>query len=66
MYTDQDYIDAINFALNHPPDVKLLKYDIYKDLYKVNVLDDGWYYMKLQGSFVRSCLKWKGDKIWIK
>jgi hypothetical protein len=64
MYSDQDYIDAIKFALNYPPDVKMYKYDIYKDIYKVNVFDYGWYDLNLTGSFVRSCLKWKGNKIW--
>lgn len=64
MYSKQDYIDAIKFALNYPPDAKLYKYDIYKDIYKVSVFDDGWYDFNLTGSLVRSALKWKGKKIW--
>jgi hypothetical protein len=65
MYTPDDYIKAIQFALNYPPDVKLRKYDMYKDIYKVSVLDGGWYDLHLTGSFVRSCLNWKGIKKWL-
>lgn len=64
MYTQDDYIKAIQFALNYPPDVTLRKHDIYKDIYKVTVFDQGWYDFNLQGDFVRSCLKWKGIKKW--
>lgn len=63
-YTDKDYIEAIKFALNYPPEVRLLKYDMHKDIYKVRILDGGWYHMNLQGDFVRSCLKFKGIKKW--
>ena len=65
MYKDKDYMDAIKFVLNYPPDVELYKYDMYKDIYKVSVLDGGWYDFNLMGSLVRSGLKWKGSKIWI-
>ena len=62
-YTDQDYLDAINFVLNYPPDFRFLKYDMYKDLFKVDVFDGGWYCnLKLQGSLIRSALKYKGVK----
>jgi hypothetical protein len=65
MYNDQNYLDAIGFALNYPPDYNLTKYDIIKDIFKVDVFDGGWYSgIRLQGSFVRSCLKWKGIKKW--
>ena len=66
MYNDKDYKNAIAFALNFPSDYRLVKYDFDKDIYKVDVFDYGWYCdIKLQGSFVRSCLKYKGHKKWI-
>ena len=66
MYSEADHLEAIKFALNYPPEVELLKYDMYKDIYKVRILDDGWYEMRLQGAFVRSCLKFKGEHKWQK
>ncbi len=65
MYTEKDYREAIKFALNYPPEADLMKYDEEKDLFRVVVLDGGWYDINLQGSFVRSCLNWKGKKQWI-
>jgi hypothetical protein len=64
MYTKKDYRDAINFALNYPPDFDLVKHDLIKDLYRVYVFDGGWYDINLCGYYVRSCLKWKGIKKW--
>ena len=64
-YTKDDYMKAIKFCLNYPSDVELRKYDMYKDIYKVTVFDDGWYDFNLQGSFVRNALKYKGKKVWI-
>ena len=64
MYVEKDYKKAIEFALNYPPKVMAYYYDQYKDIYKVQLLDDGMYTIKLTGSFVRSCLKWKGIKRW--
>jgi len=64
-YTDADYLDAIKFALNYPPEVELRKYDMYKDIYKVAVLDGGWYDINLEGKLVRSALQWLGIKSWI-
>jgi hypothetical protein len=63
-YGEQDYKKAIEFALNYPPKVIAYHYDLYKDIYKVQLLDDGIYTIKLLGSFVRNCLKWKGIKKW--
>lgn len=64
MYKEQDYKDAINFALNYPPSFKMLDYDNEKDICNVDVFDYGWYNINLNGSFVRSCLHWKGKKKW--
>jgi hypothetical protein len=63
-YTKYDYEKAIEFALNYPPEIGPYYYNIDKDLYIMQGLDGGWYNIKLQGSFVRSCLKWKGIKKW--
>jgi len=58
-YTNDDYIRAIDLALNYPVDFLYTKYDQHKDLFYVDVMDGGWYSgIKLRGSFVRSCLKW--------
>jgi len=67
MYTEQDYINAIKFALNYSQDRDLPlthSYNEDKDIYKCVLMDGGWYTVKLQGSFVRSALKWKGEKKW--
>lgn len=64
MYIESDYKDAMNFALNYPPDFDLVNYDEELDLYRVSVFDAGWYSLSLHGFFVRSCLKWKGKKLW--
>lgn len=66
MYTEQDYLDAINFALNYPDKYHLSYYSEGKDIYTVHYLEGGWYIINLQGKFVRSCLKWKGIKKWKK
>lgn len=63
-YTKHDYEKAIEFALNYPPEIGPYYYSTDKDLYSMCVLVDGWYNINLQGSFVRSCLKWKGIKKW--
>ena len=59
-----NYREAINFALNYPPDFDLIKYHEEKDIFIVSVFDEGWYNVNLTGSFVRACLKWKGRKEW--
>jgi hypothetical protein len=64
MYSKTDYKNAIDFALNYPPDYHLIKYDSDKDLFDVEIFDEGWYRMNLDGYFVRSCLNWKGEKKW--
>ncbi len=64
MYTAEDYKKAIEFALNYPPRIRLYRYNMEKDIYQVTLFDEGWYNIKLMGSFVRSCLKWKGVKRW--
>jgi hypothetical protein len=65
MYTDQDYQKAIKFALNYDRDLPLTySYKADKDEYKVVFMDNGWYTFRLDGFFVRSCLKWKGKKQW--
>jgi len=66
MYTDQDYIDAIKFALNYSNDPPLtFSYNEDKDQFKTTVFDGGWITFRLEGFFVRSCLKYKGIKKWI-
>ena len=65
MYIEQDYKEAINFALNYPPEFDFVSYNEDKDLYRVYVFDAGWYDINLEGNYVRSCLKWKGKKVWI-
>ena len=68
MYTDNDYINAIKFALNYPVDRDFpvsYSYKDDKDIFKVVVMDGGWVNFKLKGFYVRSCLKWKGEKQWI-
>lgn len=63
-FTEEEYEEAIKFALNYPPVVKAKKYDEEKDIFRVLLFDAGWYHMKLEGKFVRSCLKWQGIKKW--
>jgi hypothetical protein len=63
-YIQEDYQKAIEFALNYPSEVKKFHYNIHKDIYDVILFDAGWYNIKLNGEFVRSCLKWKGIKKW--
>ena len=63
-FTGKEYEEAINFALNYPPDVKVTKYDEEKDIFQALVFDAGWYHIELEGKFVRSCLKWQGIKKW--
>ena len=66
MYTQNDYIKAIKFALNYDKDLPLnYSYKEDKDIYKVTLMDGGWYTVRLDGFFVRSCLKWKGKKQWV-
>lgn len=57
-------MEAIKFALNYPPKVHTFHYDMNQDVFKISLMDGGWYDISLQGSFVRSCLKWKGIKQW--
>lgn len=64
-YTDKDYLEAIKFVLNYPPEAELIKYNSSKDIYKVRVLDGGWWEIKLQGDLVRKALKWKGKRKWM-
>ena len=67
MYDESDYLEAIKFALNYPP--KVLPdyyYSVAKDVYVVDLFDDGGYRVRLMGSFVRSCIKWKGVKKWVR
>jgi cellulase/cellobiase CelA1 len=67
IYNQNDYLDAIDFALNYPPDFKYVGYSDDFDIFIVDVQDGGWYSnVKLQGNFVRSCLKWQGYKQWKK
>jgi hypothetical protein len=65
-YTEHDYEKAIEFALNYPSKIERYHYNRYYDIYTMTVIDDGfhWHNVNLQGSFVRSCLKWKGIKQW--
>lgn len=63
-YGQRDYLAAIDFALNYPDDFLLIEYDIEKDIYITQYLENGWYIIALQGKFVRNCLKWKGIKKW--
>lgn len=65
-YTKDDYQQAVEFALNYPSEVGSYYYDMHMDLYNVDYMEGGWYSAILQGSFVRSCLKWKGIKKWVK
>lgn len=65
-FTKKDYTEAIRFALNFPDDYRLVKYDMYKDIYIVEVMDGGWWTVRLEGKFVRSCLNFKGVKRWNK
>jgi hypothetical protein len=63
-YTQDNYKAAIEFGLNYPPEIRAWYYDQHKDIFKVQVLDNGIYEIKLQGEFIRHCLKWKGIKEW--
>ena len=63
-FEKKDYTEAIRFALNFPDDYHLVGFDSEKDIYIVEVLDGGWYTVNLIGKFVRSCLNFKGVKIW--
>jgi hypothetical protein len=68
MYIEQNYTNAIKFALNYPQDRDLpltYSYNEEKDIYKCVLMDGGRYTVKLQGSLVRSALKWGGRKQWI-
>jgi len=64
MYTIVDYEDAINFALNYPDNFEFVEYYPDSDLYEMQVFDNGWWHIKLDGYYIRSCLKWKGKKVW--
>ena len=67
MYTDEDYINAIKFGLNYPLDKDMpisYSYKEDKDIYKIVVFDGGWVTFRLDGFYVRSCLKYKGIKKW--
>ena len=67
MYTDDDYKKAILFALNYKRDLPMAyHYNEDQDIFKVNLMDEGWYSVSLKGFFVRSCLKWRGIKQWTK
>jgi len=63
-FSKTNYHEAINFALNYPPDFDLIRYHEEKDVFIVSVFDEGWYNVNLTGSFVRACLKWKGVRKW--
>lgn len=64
-YTDKDYMNAIKFALNYDKDLPITySYKKDKDIYKVRLMDGGWYTINLIGSLVRNCLKWKGKRQW--
>jgi hypothetical protein len=75
VYTDDDYDKAVRLALNDNPKQPLLilsrKYDEDKDLFKVRLRDITGEYdtFRLEGKFVRSCLKAVADKgvtAWVK
>ena len=67
LLTHKEALDALRFGLNYPQDVILNKYNIYRDIYLVDVFDGGWYSnIKMDGAFVRSCHKWTGQKSWWK
>jgi len=63
-YTKEDYQKAIEFALNYPSNIIRWHYSYGSDIYGVIVADIGYQTVKLEGQFVRSCLKWKGIKKW--
>jgi hypothetical protein len=68
MYTDTDYIEAIKFALNYPPERDIpisYSYDDDKEIFKIVVFDGGWIHFKLNHKYVKSCLEWEGIKRWI-
>ena len=58
--------DAIGFALNWPTEWELIKHDLFKKVYKVRYMDGGWYHLDLTEDFVRSCMKWRWQKTWVK
>lgn len=63
--THDEALEALRFALNYPQDVVLTKYNIYRDIYIVDVLDAGWYMnIKMDGSYIRHCHKWQGERSW--
>ncbi len=65
--THKEALEALHFALNYPEDVILNKYNIYEDIYIVDVLDSGWYSnIKMNGKYVRNCHKWQGQKSWVR
>jgi len=65
-YTKEDYHKAIEFALNYPPEVRTFHYDMNNDLFVIELLEtDGIVHrVKLQGWFIRKCLKWSGKRSW--
>ena len=67
MHTTIDYTNAIKFALNNPikRDIPIShSYNEDNDIFKVVDMDGGWVNFKLNGFYVRSCLKWRGIKQW--
>jgi len=61
---NKDYVEAIKFVLNFPPEGIVVRYySEEKDVWVVDVLDGGWYTIKLNGDLIRSAAKWKG-KTW--
>ena len=65
MYTDKDYLDAVDFALNYPPEILDILYDEVKDIYVVDLIDEGIYKINLTGSLIRACLSWQGERSWL-
>jgi hypothetical protein len=65
LLTHNEALEALRFALNYPEDVILNKFNIYEDIYIVDILDGGWYAnFEVNGCYVRHCHKWQGQRSW--
>lgn len=55
----KEYEQAIMMALNIKGDRPVtFTYNEDKDIWKTVVFEGGWYTIRLEGKFVRSCFKW--------
>lgn len=66
-YTEKEIYDACMFALNYPREIEVVRHDVITDKFLVRIWEYGYPdNIRLDGSFVRSCIEWKGKREWRK